>query len=686
MPKKKVSYTNRDISWLSFNARVLQEANDRHVPLLEKVKFLGIFSSNLDEFFRVRVATLKRALQSRKQAEKVLKTDPQEILDEIHERVVQLQELFEQTYQKILADLAAHQIWILNEKQLSKEQEAFVREYFRSRVQPSLVPIIMGAHIKKFPYLKDKSIYFAIYLAQEDRKKYALIEIPSGDLSRFVVLPSPEGTHQIILLDDVIRLNLDQIFAVFDFETIEAYTIKLTRDAELDIHNDAFESYIDKISKSLKQRKRGRPVRFVYDETMPTDLLQFFGKKLGLTQRDNWIPGGRYHNFKDFIDFPTIGSESLRYPPFQTVAHQGFQDQKSLLNAIKQRDIMLHYPYHSFDSMIDLLREAAIDPKVEAIKMTLYRVAKNSNIVNALINAVKNGTDVTVVMELQARFDEEANIYWANKLEEEGAKVLYGVPGYKVHAKLCLIRRVEQGKRVHYANLSTGNYNEVTSRFYSDCSLFTADPRITNEISQIFQFFEDNIKVGRYQHLVVSPFQMRKRFLRLIDNEISYAKQGLEAYIYLKINSLVDQEMIDKLYLASCAGVKIHAIVRSNCSVVPNVPELSENIEVISIVGRFLEHTRLMVFCNGGDPLYYLTSADWMNRNLNHRIEVACPIYDASIQEEIRSFFDIQLRDNCKARILDEQQRNVYKKKGRKKVHAQEAFRDYLEEKTQEAS
>ncbi len=684
MNKKKTTYANREMSWLSFNARVLQEANDPQVPLLEKVKFLGIFSSNLDEFFRVRVATLKRALHSRKRAEKVLKTDPQEVLDEIHEKVVQLQDLFEQTYQKILADLAAHQIWILNEKQLSTEQEAFVREYFRTRVRPSLVPIMMGAHIKKFPYLKDKHIYFAIYLSQEERKKYALIEIPSEALPRFLVLPSPAGTHQLILLDDVIRLNLDEIFAVFDVERIEAYTIKLTRDAELDIHNDAFESYIDKISKSLKQRKKGRPVRFVYDETMPTDLLQFFGKKLGLTDRDNWIPGGRYHNFKDFIDFPAIGSESLRYPSFQAVHHQALVGQKSLLNVIKKRDIMLHYPYHPFDSMIDLLREAAIDPKVEAIKMTLYRVAKNSNIVNALINAVKNGTDVTVVMELQARFDEEANIYWANKLEEEGAKVLYGVPGYKVHAKLCLIRRVEQGKRVHYANLSTGNYNEVTSRFYSDCAFFTADPRITNEVHQIFQFFEDNIKVGRYQHLVVSPFQMRKRFLRLIDNEIACAKQGKAAYVHLKLNSLVDQEMIDKLYQACCAGVEIRAIIRSNCSLVPGIPELSEKIEVISIVDRFLEHARLMVFCNDGDPLYYFTSADWMNRNLNHRIEVACPIYDQDIQEEIRSFFAIQLRDNRKARILDGAQRNLYKKKGRKKVHAQEAFYDYLKEKREE--
>jgi polyphosphate kinase len=348
---------------------------------------------------------------------------------------------------------------------------------------------------------------------------------------------------------------------------------------------------------------------------------------------------------------------------------------------IKERDLLLHYPYQSFDSMIDLLREAAIDPKVEAIKMTLYRVAKNSNIVNALINAVKNGTDVTVMMELQARFDEEANIYWANKLEEEGAKVLHGIPGYKVHAKLCLIRRLEQGKLVDYANISTGNYNEVSSRFYSDTALFTADPRITGEVRQVFQFLEDNIKVGRYNHLVVSPLQMRKRFLRLIDEEIALARQGKKAYIDLKINSLVDQEMIEKLYQASRAGVRIRAIVRSSCSLVSGLPELSEGIEVISIVDRFLEHSRLVIFGHGGEPLYYLTSADWMNRNLNHRVEVACPIYDPALQEEIRSFFDIQFQDNRKARIVDAEQRNHYKKKGRRRVFAQEAFYEYLKEK-----
>ena len=681
MQKKLTTYINREISWLSFNARVLQEACDPQVPLLEKIKFLGIFSSNLDEFFRVRVATLKRALGKKKQAEKILKTDPQVILDQIHEIVVQQHEAFEQAYQEILASLKSHNILILNEKQLSNEQEEVVRDYFRKEVRPSLVPIMMGAHIKHLPDLKDKSIYLVIRLLREEKKKYALIEIPSESLPRFLVLPSPEQSHHLILLDDVIRLNLEEIFAVFEYDQIEAYTIKLTRDAELDIHNDAFESYIDKLSKSLKQRKKGRPVRFIYDESMPLEMLQFFGKKLGLSQRDTWIPGGRYHNFKDFMNFPDVGSPNLRFPPFKPIPHKDLHRQKSILNVIKERDLLLHYPYQSFDSMIDLLREAAIDPKVEAIKMTLYRVAKNSNIVNALINAVKNGTDVTVMMELQARFDEEANIYWANKLEEEGAKVLHGIPGYKVHAKLCLIRRLEQGKLVDYANISTGNYNEVSSRFYSDTALFTADPRITGEVRQIFQFLEDNIKVGRYNHLVISPLQMRKRFLRLIEEEIALAKQGKKAYIDLKINSLVDQEMIEKLYQASRAGVKIRAIVRSSCSLAPGIPELSEGIEVISIVDRFLEHSRLMIFGHGGDPLYYLTSADWMNRNLNHRVEVACPIYDPALQEEIRSFFDIQFQDNRKARIVDAEQRNHYKKKGRRRIFAQEAFYEYLKEK-----
>lgn len=664
MSKRKRPYHNREVSWLSFNARVLQEAEDPAVPLLERIRFLGIFSSNLDEFFRVRVATVKRAIKLGKKAEKILGNDPREILDHIHNIVLELLVKFESIYHSLMQELAANNVHIVNEQEVLPEQERFIKDYFYRQVQPTLVPIMLN-YIKNFSGLRDQSIYLAVYMANENaskKPKYALVEVPSDVLPRFLLLPS-KGEHKyIMLIDDVIRYCLPDIFAVFNFDRFAAYSIKLTRDAELDIENDAMESYIEKISKSVKNRKKGKPVRFTYDATIPTPFLDFLVKKFHITQRDNLIPGGRYYNFKDFINFPDLGLPELRYRPEPSLVRPELHQHKRLLACIRKQDIMLHYPYHSFDYMISLLREAAIDPKVVSIKMTLYRLAKNSNVVNALIHAVRNGTQVTVVVELQARFDEEANIYWAHKLEEEGAKVVYGVPGYKVHSKLCLITRKEDGRLVDYANVSTGNYNEVTARFYCDSSLFTVDPRITKEVREIFNFFEDNIYPGKYKHLPVSPFQMRNKFVKLIQNEIQNAKNGLPAFIILKLNSLVDRDMIDKLYEASDAGVKIKLIIRGSCAAIPGIQGLSENIEAISIIDKFLEHARILVFGNNGDELYFISSADWMNRNLNHRIEVACPVYSKEIQKELRTMLDIQLQDNVKARWMDEKQDNTYKK------------------------
>ena len=657
-------YHNREISWLSFNARVLQEAEDSQVPLLERIKFLGIFSSNLDEFFRVRVATLKRAIKLGASARKILGDDPKKILEELHRIVLQQTQKFETIYQKILRELEEQKIFIINEKQLGPQQEEFVQHYFHHKVQPNLVPIMLD-YVKQFDYLKDQSIYLATYLLQSqkpDRPKHALIEIPTDVLSRFVVLPSLDGNTYIILLDDVIRYSLPQIFAIFDFDYFAAYTIKMTRDAELDIENDALESYIEKISKSVKNRKKGRPVRFTYDEQMPEDFLNFLTRKFHLTRNSNMIPGGRYHNFKDFMDFPKIGLPNLRYQTIEPLGHPQLNASKSLLDVIRQKDVVLHYPYHSFDYMTALLREGAIDPRVVSIKMTLYRLAKHSNVVNALIHAVKNGTIVTVVVELQARFDEEANIYWANKLEEEGARVIYGVPRYKVHAKLCLLTRRENGKLVHYANVSTGNYNEVTARIYCDTSLFTADPRITKEVAEIFNFFEDNIHSPKYRHLLVSPFHMRSRFLKLINNEIANARLGKPAYIILKVNSLVDREMLDKLCEAGQNGVKIKLIIRGACALVPGLTATTDNIEGISIIDKFLEHARIFIFGNGGAELYFISSADWMTRNLSHRIEVACPIYDQAIQRELKEIIDVQMRDSVKARMLNSSQDNAYRR------------------------
>jgi len=663
MTKNKVVLINRELSWLAFNERVLQEAEDETVPLIERIKFLGIYSNNRDEFFRVRVATLKRVVKHQKKATEVIGEDPQRLLDKIQKIVVEQQNKFEFTYQVILKELDRNNISIINEKQLNSRQKIFVADYFRERVMPTLFPIMLD-NVAPFPYMRDRSGYLIIKLTNKNPRKkniYALLEIPTDSLSRFVVLPKEKERNFIILLDDVIRFNLDHVFSNFEYDYIEAFNIKLTRDAEIDIDNDLSKSFVEKISKGLKERKKGLPVRLVYDSTISPDLLDFIMKKIKFKKDDHPIPGGRYHNFKDFISFPNVGSPDLSYKKMVPLKHPDLKDQPTLFKIIKRKDILITYPYQSFDHLIDLLREASIDPKVKSIKITLYRVAKNSNIVKALINALKNGKQVTAVVELQARFDEEANIYWANKLQEEGAKVIYGVPGLKVHSKMFIISRKENNAYVDYAHIGTGNFNGDTARIYTDHSLLTADKRITEEVEKVFTFYGDNLKTGAYNHLLVSPFFMRKEFVKLINREIKNANQHKEAYIILKLNNLVDIEMIKKLYEASNQGVKIKLIIRGICSLVPGVKGMSENIEAISVVDKFLEHSRLFIFCNGGNEKYFLSSADWMTRNLDHRSEVAVPIYDENIQSHLREIIDTLWSDNMKARILGIKQNNEYR-------------------------
>ncbi|MCK4966754.1 polyphosphate kinase 1, partial [bacterium] len=517
----------------------------------------------------------------------------------------------------------------------------------------------------------------------------AIIEVPADTLSRFLVLPKTSEAKRIILLDDVIRFNLQDIFMTFGFTECDAYTIKITRDAELDIDDDILQSFVDKISDSLKKRKLGNPVRFIHDSEMPDHLLRILRKILYIRKSDNIIPGGRYHNFKNFISFPNIGAPNLRYKPSIPLSNGNINPHKSLLSIIKKKDIFLHYPYQSFHYIIDLLREASIDPDVVSIKATLYRVARKSNVINALINAAKNGKEVTVVMELQARFDEEANIYWTKRLREEGAKVIIGVPGIKVHSKLCLITRQENDKTVHYAHIGTGNFNEVTAQLYCDDSLLTAESKITNEVNKIFtfiesnfKFFEEDQKKRRFKNLLVSPFNMRAKIYKLIDYEIRNAKAGQEAYCILKMNSLSDVEMIDKLYEASQAGVPITLHVRGLCCLRPGIPGLSENIEAYSILDKYLEHSRIFIFCHGGKEKYYISSADLMTRNLNFRIEVACPIYNKELQKDLRSIVDIQLNDNIKTRIWNKRLTNKYKTKPlNKKVRAQTEIYNYFKNK-----
>ena len=681
---KTPRYINRETSWLSFNERVLQEAEDKTVPLLERLKFLGIFSNNLDEFFRVRIATLKRLMEFGKKAKTTLHVKPQKLLEEIQKIVIEQNLKFERVYKQIQQELRSHNIHIIDETKINAAQSKFIKSYFAEYIRPALVPIMLN-QVKQFPYLKDKSIYLAIKLSQHGKPKltqYAMIEVPTDQVKRFIILPSSNHNHYVILLDDIIRYNLPDVFSMFHFDKIEAYTVKLTRDAELDIDSDISQSFLDKLSKGVKMRQKGDPVRFVYDQKIPIDLLALFTSRMKLKKYDNLIPGGRYHNFKDFIDFPLLGADTLHYQAIKPLPHPALVHDKSMFDAIRNRDILLHYPYQSFSHFIDLLREAAIDPTVKSIKITLYRAAKKSKVINALINAARNGKEVIAVVELQARFDEEANIKWAKTLAEEGIHVIYGVPGLKVHAKLCLIERLENGKAVSYANLSTGNYNEVTSHVYSDESLLTADKHITSEVHHIFEFFERNYIVRQYKHLVPSPLKTRKKFVQLIDNEIQNAKQQKPASIFLKLNSLLDEEMIEKLYQASSAGVKIKLIVRGMCALIPGIEGMSENIEAISIVDKFLEHSRIYIFENNAEPLYYISSADWMVRNLDMRIEISCPIYDTHLQKEIRDIMDIQWSDNIKARQLNALQDNQYRKTASTiPIRAQEKIYQYLKKK-----
>lgn len=680
-------YINREISWLSFNERVLQEATDPTTPLIERLKFLGIFSNNRDEFYRVRVATVKRLAKLGKKALALYDEDPKELLTRLQRKVIEQQNHFENIYQELLIELANKNVFVINEKQLTATQRIYVTHYFHNELSSNLFPVMIDEQ-KAFPYMKDKASYMYLKLesiAQNKKNKYALIEIPSQNISRFVILPQHGRKKYIMMVDDVIRFNTDQIFGVFGYRTVEAYNIKLTRDAELELDNDVSKSMIEKISKSVKARKQGQPVRFVYDAAMPDDMLKYIMKRLGMAKKDNAIPGGRYHNFKNFINFPELGDKDLIYNHPPAVEHKDLVNNAfTILTAIRQKDILLHYPYHTYNHIIDLLREASIDPSVESIKITLYRVADSSKIANALINAVKNGKKVTVLVELQARFDEENNIYWANKLQEEGARVIYGVPGLKVHSKLFLISTREKGKEMHYAHIGTGNFNEKTSRIYTDFSLLTANKEIASDIFKIFEFYENNFKVQSFKHLLVAPFFMRKDFLKLIQREIQFAKKGKHAAITLKMNSLVDMEMIGKLYEASKAGVKITLIIRGACSLVTEVEGWSDNIVAYSIVDKYLEHSRVFIFHNNGDEKIFISSADWMSRNLDNRSEVAVPIYSTEIRKQIKDIIGIQLAGNTKVRILDRNQDNVYKvaKPGEEKIRVQdEIYRYFVSEK-----
>jgi len=680
------TYIPKEISWLSFNERVLQEAENKEVPLIERFKFLGIYSNNLDEYFRVRVATLKRLSQFGAKSKNILGYSPKSTLKKIQEIVIKQNAKFEKIYSGLIQELDKHKIHIINEKQLNQEQTEFVQKYFHKEVRTRLMPFLIEKD-SELPNLTDAAIYLAIYLVKTEtqKKRFALLEIPTHVLPRFVVLPEKGDDKYVIFIDDIIRFGLKEIFFIFDFDEFSAYTIKLTKDAELELVDDISESYIDKLSHSLQQRKWGTPVRFIHDRELPDDLLKILTKKLNFGPDDAIIPGNRYHNFKDFMNFPNLGRRKFYYEPLVPIPHRDIQPGKSILSAIKKKDIMLFFPYNPFDHCIDLLREASIDPYVTSIQITLYRLARNSSIINALLNAVRNGKNVTTVVELQARFDEEANILWGNKLMEEGVKVIYGVPGLKVHSKLCLITRVKNDVTQRYAAIGTGNFNEDTAKIYTDHLLLTTNKKITNEVYKAFNFFNVNYRKDNFYHLVLSPFFLRNKIILLIENEIRNIKAGKKAFIYIKMNNLTDNEIINHLYEASKAGVTIRLIIRGMISLVPGLKDVSENIKAIGVVDRFLEHTRFLIFCNGGNEECFISSADLMTRNIEHRIEVTCPVFDKSIRSEMKEIFEIQWSDNVKARILDATLSNKFVNSGKKPFNSQIEVHNYLKKVNEKA-
>ena len=684
MYKKKIII--RDISWLSFNNRVLQEAADDTVPLLERIKFLGIFSNNLDEFFRVRVAALQRMAELGNKAKMHLEINPESILEDIQEIVLNQQREFDRIWNEILRELKKQKIFLLKDTQLNKTQQQFVLNYFNDEVRGNVIPLIIES-IHSFPFLNDKSIYLACTLSKKDKsvaKRFALLSVPARRLPRFVVLPSKSTEKQLILLEDVIRFCLPTIFSFFGYDTFSAHIIKVTRDAEIDLDNDVSTSLIQKIEKGLKNRKKGKPVRFVFDKAIDPSLLTYLVKRLGLSRKDNLIPGGRIHNFKDFMNFPSevFNEKKVRKKPF---IHPKLNNVTSVSHVVLKQDILLNFPYHSFETIIDLLREAAIDPTVQSIKVTCYRLASRSKIVNALTNAVRNGKKVTAVIELRARFDEEANLEWKEELEEAGVNVLLGIPNMKVHAKLCIIKKKIGTKIIEYGFISTGNLNERTAKVYGDHCLLTANASIMVDINKIFRYLENpaiNLPIlSTCKTLLVSPVSMRKQLLQLINKEIYFAKKKKHASITLKLNSLSDEVMIDKLYDAAKAGVEINLIVRGIfCMLTQN--KQFKKVEAISIVDEYLEHARVMVFNHGGNEKAFISSADWMTRNIDHRIEAACPILSKELIEEIKDILKIQLSDNIKARILDNTLANNYvNPRNTKKVQSQVEIYNYLRKK-----
>ena len=680
---------NRDISWLAFNGRVLQEAADEENHIYDRLRFLGIFSNNLDEFFRVRVATLNRMTRTAGNKLKMhMEENPEKILASIMSIVLTQQQQFEKIYRDLVIAMEGKKIHFKTDKQLTKEQKIFVEAFFEERLHTRIVPLMIES-IPSMPLLRDRSVYLACVLGHSQSAmmhRYALIEIPVGDLPRVVVLPSAKGTKDLILLEDIVRYNLPYLFAPFGFDKFMGHLIKVTRDAELDLDNDFHSNLIDDLEKGIKNRKKGKATRFVYDKQIDANLLEFMMKRLSLNKKDHMVPGGRIHNFKDFMDFPreVFTDFNSRPKPF---VHPLLTQPCRIMDVISKKDVMLHFPYHSFDSVIDLLREAAIDPAVVSIRVTLYRLAKDSRVINALVNAVRNGKQVSVVIELKARFDEEANLMWKKRLEEEGVKVYIGLPEMKIHAKICVIKRREFNRTTQFGFVSTGNLNESTAKVYADHCLLTSNRQIMADINRVFDCLERPIPnltgLKTCRTLIPAPITMRKFFQAQIHKQISLSKRKKRGSLVVKLNSLSDDQLIHDLYDAAKAGVKSSFVVRGIFCGVMDQKSFKKQPQAISIVDQYLEHARVFIFGEEEQKQVFISSADWMVRNLDHRVEVACPIIDKEIQTELSHIMNIQLKENEKARILDAALSNQYvvPEEGEPWLRSQVAIHDYLKNK-----
>ena len=679
-----VNYDNeilpKELSWLSFNGRVLQEAADPSVPLIERVRFLGIYSSNLDEFFKVRVAELKRQIIINKaQGDN---EDKVHLLRNVQNEANRYQKTLNHIYKQLLIELADHNIFMRNQDSITKEQTNWVIAYFKHHVLKHINPVIIDEDTDLVAFLKDEFTYLLVDMTEGDTVHHALIEIPTDKLPRFIRLPSVDKSVTFMFLDDVIRVGIHKIFrGLFSYDKIEAYSIKMNRDAEYDLLGNIDRSVLENMSEALKQRLNAMPVRFSYDAQMPENMVKFMAKELKMSSIDSMMAGNRYHNFKDFLSFPSLGSDDMENPTLSEIKSSQFEMAETPFEAISKKDVLLYYPYYSFDYFTEFLRYASYDPKVSSIKINIYRVASNSRVINSLILAANNGKSVTVVVELKARFDEANNVKWASRLTQAGVKVLFGLPTLKIHSKLCLVTRHEDDDRiVRYAHVGTGNFNEKTAKIYTDFALFTANEKITKEVDDVFSFIEYPYTRPVFENLLVSPLNARDRIKFMIDREIDFAKQGQYASIHFKVNALVDVPLIMKLYEASQAGVKIRGVVRGMCSLKPGVEGLSENIYITSIVDRYLEHPRVMLFNNGGDEELFISSADWMKRNLDLRIEVGARILDPELQKRIKGILKLQEQDNRKARIIDAEQKNVYvqAQPGDPQVRAQIDIHEYL--------